>query len=110
MSERRDVAVKIAEWIMEKELAHPYGGDVVQHDGKGRPYVVAFSEPGNLDGVVSVYSPSYISVAWTTRYGVVSREGHKVFLSLDDTVEFLKTAFIDLDSEKVAMCMDKAKK
>lgn len=67
-SERNQVANRLATFIFECGLTNPYGGDVKQDKrSKGKPYNVAFSRPGDLDGQLSIYSPKFIRFKFLAR-------------------------------------------
>jgi hypothetical protein len=68
ISERNQVANRLAILLCECGLANPYGGDVKQDKrSRGKPYNVAFSRPGDLDGQLSIYSPKFIRVKFLAR-------------------------------------------
>jgi hypothetical protein len=68
ISERNQVANRLATLICEYGLASPYGGDVEQDKrSRGKPYNVAFSRPGDLDGQLSIYSPNFIRFKFLAR-------------------------------------------
>ncbi len=97
MSERKDIAYRIAEKIIDWKLTNPFGGDVTQSsDRKGKPYRIAFSYPRLLDGMVSVYGPRFIQVQ---TMGPLGRDRGGVFTSETDALEFIRLAFVALDEE-----------
>lgn len=68
ISERNQVANRLAILIRECGLVNPYGGEVEQDKrSKGKPYNVAFSRPGDLDGKLSIYSPKFIRFKFLAR-------------------------------------------
>jgi hypothetical protein len=70
ISERNQVANRLATLICEYGLASPYGGEVEQDKrSRGKPYNVAFSRsrPGDLDGQLSIYSPKFIRCKFLVR-------------------------------------------
>ena len=89
MSERAKVAERLAQIIRERDLTHPFGGDVTKTIGPtGRVYyAVGFSRPATLDGVVCVYSDKWILVE--TRGHMQMKEK---FSSEEDAAEFLQSA------------------
>jgi hypothetical protein len=68
ISERNQVANRLAILIRECGLTNPYGGDVEQNKrSRGKPYTVGFSRPGDLDGQLSIYSPKFIRFKFSAR-------------------------------------------
>ncbi len=88
ISERNQVANRLAAFIFESGLTNPYGGDVEQDKrSKGKPYNVAFSRPGDLDGQLSIYSPKFIRFKFLAR-----SQGQQSFVveSEENAIEVIK--------------------
>jgi hypothetical protein len=66
-SAREQLAERFAAWIREHDLCQVFGGDVTRSVDR-RSYGVLFSRCRTLDGLVRVYSPTFILVE-TTRLG-----------------------------------------
>ena len=100
MSERSELAQRIVAFCGENDLDQPYGGDF-QQDSKrrGKPYIVLFCRPGNLDGVVMVYGEKFLQVKYSTRYQELPHQDNRVFESEEHLLDFLKKAFVDFDCE-----------
>lgn len=96
-SPREMIANRIARFIKVNKLDNPFGGDVTLFRGGKMPcYTVAFSKPRVLDGVVSVYSPTFIQVRYQTGYRALPSNGSLVFTSEANAVKFLLLAFVEL--------------
>lgn len=108
-SARELLAERIAAFISRYNLDNPYGGDVAL-DRSRQFYNVLFSYPGNLDGVVKVYSPRFIQVKYQTRYLDLPNQDSRIFTSEKNALDFLKAAFVDLDFEKALAIPAKARK
>jgi hypothetical protein len=68
ISERNQIANRLAILIREYGLVNPQGGDVEQDQrSRGKPYNVLFSRPGDLDGQLSIYSPKFIRFKFLAR-------------------------------------------
>lgn len=68
ISERNQVANRLATFIFECGLTNPYGGNVKQDKrSRGKPYTIGFSRPGDLDGQLSIYSPKFIRFKFLAR-------------------------------------------
>ena len=93
MSERSEIAGRIAEKIIEWRLTAPFGGDV---EKSGRYYGVLFARPRTLDGLVRVYGPKFIMVETSGPLGL----GRSIFESEEAAVDFIRLAFVELDREK----------
>ena len=94
MSERSEIAGRLAQFICDNNLANPFGGDVEQSQDK-RYYGVLFSVPRLLDGFLRVYSPKYILIQCQ---GPLC-QNDAVYLSEADALQFMKLAFVDHDLE-----------
>jgi hypothetical protein len=87
-SERNQVANRLATLIRECGLINPYGGDVKQKKrSKGKPYNVAFSRSGDLDGELSIYSPKFIRFKF-----LAHSQGQQSFVveSQENAIEVIK--------------------
>lgn len=100
---RHQAALNIAQHIRDYDLCRPYGGSVEQMTNPGgrKHYAVGFSIPEILDGAVEVYSPRWIRVAWLTQMGHLPHEGSHIFHTTQHVLNFLREAFVDLDSSAV---------
>lgn len=111
MSERKEAAKRIAQFIIESKLAQPYGGDVEQDSSlKGKPYTVGFSYPRYVDGYVVVYSPSWILVEFQTAYRDLPPKDRVVFESVENAIAFIKLAFVEVNGEEAMKVPQKAKR
>lgn len=91
MSARAEVAERIATKIREWRLTAPFGGDVEHTDRKY--YGILFAYPRYLDGLVRVYSPSWILVE---AQGPWARGGYQnAFSTEQDAINFIQYAFVD---------------
>ena len=61
MSERSDIAERLAQIVRDNRMCSPFGGDV-NRSRDGRSYGFAFSRPRTLDGCVEVYGPRFILI------------------------------------------------
>jgi hypothetical protein len=61
MSERSDLAGRLATIIVEGRMCNPFGGEVTRSADK-RSYQVLFAKPRVLDGLVTVYSAKFILI------------------------------------------------
>lgn len=95
MSERSELAQKIANFICENNLAQVFGGDV-QKSLNGRGYTVAFSLPRTLDGCVTVYNINYILVQSEGPSG----DGNQLFDCLENVLKYLEYRWIKFDRVK----------
>lgn len=100
MSERKDLAQRIADVINNGRLSSPYGGQV---STQGRCYVVGFSVPVLLDGEVKVYSHKFIQVKFTTLIRDLPHKSSRVYGSEGDVIQFLREAFIKRNYEKALL-------
>lgn len=82
MSERAQIAERIAETIRELGLTNPFGGDVSRPEGQ-RYYGILFARPRTLDGLVRVYGPKFILVE-------TSQTGQEKFESEAEAVAFIR--------------------
>lgn len=61
MSERSELAHRLAKIVNDHGMNNPFGGDVAQ-SGDKRYYDFLFSYPATLDGYVRVYGPRFILI------------------------------------------------
>lgn len=94
ISRRHLLADRIAKFINDNDLSAVYGGEVYL---VGRSYHIAFSKPRVLDGIVAVYSESFIMVKFKTAYRDLPANGQFVFESEELALEFMRHAFVDLN-------------
>ena len=102
MSERSEVAEKIAAFIVTNHLCDVYGGSVeLSSDKKYRS--VGFSKPASLDGEVRIYGPHFIMVRWTARYLNIPPDGVRIFGSVGDALTFMDLAFLAHDESAMSV-------
>ena len=89
MSERQEVAVRLGDLVSAMRMVTPIGGYLGQSDEKGKPHIVGFSKPRNLDGTIHVYSPKFIRVSLQCRYLDMPHRFNAVFCSEADAGKFL---------------------
>ena len=105
-SERQQIAQRIADFIIANELANPFGGDVDQTTGKGRPYSVLMSIL--LDGQVLVYGPKFILI---TMQGRLARYGTGfVYESEQHALDFLRLMLVEHKADEALAIPTKAEK
>jgi len=110
-SDRELIADRIARFININKLNSPFGGDVGLFKGGKVPcYTVAFSVPRVLDGVVNVYSKTFVQVRFNTSYRALPSRTSLVFDSEPNAIKFLKLAFVDLKFDDAMEVPTKAKK
>ena len=99
ISNRHAVALRIAEVIHLVELdTGPYGGYSDQENHKRKPYVVMISRPATMDGLIRVFSSTFIQIQIHSQF----RDFHsysKVYQSEQDAVAFL-TFFAEREYDK----------
>ena len=95
MSERRDIAQRIAKFIVEHNLAQVFGGEVSQ-DPSRRSYNVGMSICRILDGHVKVFGPKFILVTSVGPAG----DGMRVYMSEADAMAYLEARWVLWDQEK----------
>jgi hypothetical protein len=101
MSERNEVANRIAAKISEWNLCEVYGGDVKQDtERKGKPYIVGFSTRRFVDGEVSVFSPNFIHVKYETGIRELPHRDNIVFGSENKALDFIRLAFVESKFEE----------
>ena len=110
MSERQELAQRIANFIRDNRLTTPYGGDVVRQKNY---YTVLFSDvaggTGCLDGAVDVWGEKFIQVSYQTQYRALPREAYPVFQSEADAIDFLNKAFVTRDFDAALAVPTKAR-
>jgi hypothetical protein len=107
MSERQQLAQRLADFICQNNLTTPYGGDVVKD---GNHYSVLFSTPRVLDGVVKVYGSKFIQIVYTTGYRALPHQGNAVFENETNALDFLNKAFVLLDFDAALTIPTKVKR
>ena len=87
-SPRQQLAERIAKYIRKQKWTAPFGGDV--HKDRNA-YGILFSKPATLDGLVRVYSPTFIVIQCQGR----ASHGNwmQVYESEEAALRFLKLAF-----------------
>jgi len=91
MSERSEIAERIAVLFRTNEMTTPYGGDVIK---AGQKYTVLFSKPAILDGAVNVFGPKFIQVTYQTQFRDLPNRDNRVFETEVDAMTFLLEAFV----------------
>jgi hypothetical protein len=94
VSLREMAMIKVAEFIEDNRLNRVYSGDGYGADKKYR-YVV-FNVPRNLDGEVRIYNKNFVYVSYQTRYLDLPHKDRRIFKNVDDAIEFLRLAFVEL--------------
>lgn len=105
-SPRALIAEAIADFISQNHLNSPFGGTVTR-SGDKRHYKVDFSLPANLDGLVRVFSPTYIMVITAGRLAP-NGDDSRIFDSLDIALDFLRLAFVEFKRNEAEMLPTKA--
>lgn len=91
MSERAEIRERISNFVSNNSLNCPYG-DSGKH---GKYHYVLFSKPRTLDGAVNIYSPKFIQVKYQTAFRTLPQYDSRVFCNEDDTIDFIRLAFIE---------------
>lgn len=108
MSARSNASQQILDFLDANGLCNVYGGDNGYGPGKKYRYVL-FDKPATLDGEVRVYGPKFIQVLSAGPLG--DGEGNdQVFESVENTIEYIKARWVDLDSEAAAAVPRKPEK
>lgn len=96
ISARQQVANNLADTCMFGGLDDSYGVSVQKGTAKsGRDYWgITFAKAAMLDGIIEVYSPSFIVVAWQTAYRDMAAKGREVFKSEQGAKAFLIKNFV----------------
>jgi hypothetical protein len=84
-SAREQLAERFAAFVRENDLCQVFGGDVTRSKDR-RAYCVLFSRRRTLDGLIQVYSPTFILVE-------TSRLGREKFDSEAKAIDYLKRNF-----------------
>lgn len=98
MSPRQQVADSLADTCIFGGLNDSYG---VSCEKSTNPrsqktyWAVTFCKSRILDGVIEVYSPNFIRVAWQTALSTVSHKGAEVFRSPTAAKDFITKNFIN---------------
>ncbi len=98
MSQRQEIADRIAKFVQANDLAQVFGGDVTQERNAGRAgrhCLILISRRATLDGVVRVFSPGRIYIYTKGPLGF----GASSFSSADKAIEFLRVAFVEGDRD-----------
>lgn len=98
MSKRSDLMSKVADFVSGHGLCRVYSDYGLSKDKKYR--YVLFNTPRTLDGEVRIYGPKFFIIKFQTAYRALPRNGHTKFDNLEDTLKFLKVAFVDLDMDE----------
>jgi hypothetical protein len=98
MSDRSELADRLAEVIIAKRMTAPFGGDVTK--GK-KSYDILFAKPRTLDGLVQVYSPKFILIMCQGR-AAPGYEWREVYENEADAVAFLN-AVGDSETDKAML-------
>jgi hypothetical protein len=92
-SPRALIAEALADFITANHLNSPFGGTVTR-SGDKRHYLVDFSLPANLDGLIRVFSPTYIMISSRGRLAP-NGDDTRILGSLNDARDFLRLAFVE---------------
>jgi len=100
ISTRKSIALDLEDYIHRLGLdTGPVAGYMGHADEKGKPHVVLFSLPRNLDGTIRVWGEDFIHIRWATAFHHMPENGYLVFEDKVDAKEFLRLAFITLNWE-----------
>lgn len=94
-SPRALIAEALADFITENHLNSPFGGTVTR-SGDKRHYLIDFSLPANLDGLIRVFSPTYIMISSRGRLAP-NGDDTRIFASLQTALDFLRLAFVEFN-------------
>ena len=96
ISPRQQVAQDLADACIFGDLNDSYGVSLEKAtDAKGKTYwSVLFCKARVLDGVIRVYSPSFIMITWKTSYRDLPANGKEIFRSETDAKQFLISSFV----------------
>lgn len=96
MSVRRQVAENLADTCICGGMDDSYGVSVTKQKNKGGKeyWGITFAKAAVLDGIIEVYSPSFIVVAWQTAIRDMAARGREVFKSEMDAKLFLTKSFV----------------
>lgn len=98
---REQAANDLAEFISQNHINNPFGGTVTR-SGDKRFYLVDFSRPANLDGLIRVYAPNFIMVNSRGRLAP-NGDDSRVFTSLDNARDFLRLAFVEFKQDEAVI-------
>jgi hypothetical protein len=104
-SPRRQLAQRIATFIIAHHLANPFGGEVEQSSDR-RSYGILLSIPRLLDGEVRVYSPRFILIRFEGPLG----NGDWVFESEQNALDFLRLYLVEHNQEAARNISTKSSK
>lgn len=91
MSPRQQIAEELAETCVFGSLNDSYGVSVAKSvDGAKTFWLVTFAKAAILDGLIRVYSPTFIQVKWQGKPG----KGSEIFKSQAAAKAFLTSKFI----------------
>lgn len=95
-SVRAVAARKLSEVIRALGACSPFGGEVLREES-GRYYAVPFARGSDMLGVVRIYGPAYVMVAYTARCDRLPPNGlptldSRVYGSIDEAARFLTLA------------------
>ena len=94
---RTEVVDKIEEFLLENGLDEVYG---VLREDEAKYASLTFCKARDLDGSIKVYGPRFILVQYQTRIGDLPRKDSAVFESVEDTLEFLRLAFVEYKADE----------
>ena len=97
-SPRQPAANALADFITQNGINNPFGGTVTRSSDK-RHYLIDFSRPAYLDGLIRVYSPSFIMISSRGRLAP-SGDDTRVFASLAFALDFLRLAFVEYKQDE----------
>lgn len=95
MSAREEVQTQVVDALREMGLDEVYGvTDGTMKDSKGKSYRFAtFCKARITDGMVKIYSPTFILVSWQTANRTMPSRGSEVFRSVDSAMTFVRESF-----------------
>ena len=94
MSERREIAERLAQHISINGLTTPYGGDVIKN---GNKYTILFSKPAVLDGAINVYGDRFIQITFQTQFRDLPNRASYVYENESNALAFMLNAFVNHD-------------
>ena len=92
--DRLNIMERMVEFCGEHGLNEVYG--VIENDA-GQYRSLTFCKSNVLDGDIRIYSPNFIQIRYETAYRDLPHKDSRVFVSETDALQFLKSAFVDLN-------------
>lgn len=94
---RTEIVDQIEEFLLDNGLDEVYG---VLRTDEARYSGLTFCKARDLDGSIRVYGPKFILLEYRTRIGGLPAHDRAVFESVDDTLEFLRLAFVEYKADE----------